>query len=81
MSNAELTFDQVLEEFGITAKWEARAVQWEARGEARGKSEGKFEGKFEVARNALNEGLSVDFIQRITGLPVETINKLAADGE
>ncbi|GHV77954.1 hypothetical protein AGMMS49942_27750 [Spirochaetia bacterium] len=74
MSNAELTFDQVLEEFGITAKWEAR-------GKLEGKLEGRSEGKSEVARNALNEGLSVDFIQRITGLPVETINKLAADGK
>ncbi|GHT59953.1 hypothetical protein FACS1894109_16820 [Spirochaetia bacterium] len=66
MSNAKLTMDQVLEEVGLTAKWEAIGEAW---------------GKREVARNALNEGSSVDFIQRITGLPLETINKLAAEGK
>ncbi|GHU02051.1 hypothetical protein FACS1894147_03120 [Spirochaetia bacterium] len=74
MSNGTLTMDQVLEEVGLTAKWEAR-------GEAKGEVRGEARGKYEVARNALNEGFSVDSIQRITGLPLETINKLAVEGK
>ena len=45
-----------------------------------GRLEGKLEGEREkacsVARNALAEGASVDFVQKITGLDLETINNL-----
>jgi hypothetical protein len=58
-------FDQFVEETGLAARWEAR-------GEARGRTEGRVE----VARNALAEGASPDFIQRITGLDIKTIKRL-----
>ena len=35
------------------------------------------EGREEVAKNALREGASADFVQRITGLDMETIKRLA----
>jgi len=35
------------------------------------------EGKEEVARNALAENLPIDVIQKITGLDMETIQKLS----
>ncbi|GHV80976.1 hypothetical protein AGMMS49944_27670 [Spirochaetia bacterium] len=62
-SKAALTLDQALEETGLTAKWEAR-------GEAKGKSE--------VARNGLAMGYPIETLSNLTGLPVETIKKLAS---
>ena len=41
-----------------------------------GHAEGKIEERLEVARNALAEGVSIDLIQRITGLDSETIKNL-----
>ena len=38
--------------------------------------EGMEEGKEEIARNALAEGASVEFVQKITGLNMETIKSL-----
>ncbi|MCL2231949.1 MAG: hypothetical protein FWB99_02615 [Treponema sp.] len=58
---------------GAAARWEARG---EAKGKAEGKAEGRAEGKTEIARNALAEGASVEFVQKITGLDLETIKAL-----
>ena len=38
--------------------------------------EAKKEGKIEVARNLLAEGSTVEFIQKITGLDIDTIKTL-----
>jgi predicted transposase YdaD len=38
--------------------------------------EGREEGREEVARIALAEGATFDFIQKITGLDIETIRKM-----
>jgi len=59
------TLVEVLTESGDLAEWE---IKWEARGKA--------EGRAEVARNALAEGASPDFVRKITGLPLETIASL-----
>ena len=45
--------------------------------ERRGKQEGKQEEKLVVARNALAEGASIEFVQKITGLDTETINAMS----
>ncbi|GHT89223.1 hypothetical protein FACS1894137_18150 [Spirochaetia bacterium] len=66
-SKAARIMDQVFEDAGITAKWEAR-------GEARGKTEEKFE----TARNGLAKGIPLETLSDLTGLPVETIQKLAS---
>jgi len=34
------------------------------------------EGKEEIARNALAEGASIEFVQKITGLDIETLKGL-----
>jgi hypothetical protein len=52
---------------------DALAVRYEE-----GREEGWEEGREEVARNALANGLSPDFIHKITGLDLETINSFAA---
>jgi predicted transposase/invertase (TIGR01784 family) len=43
----------------------------------RGLERGRGEGRVEIAKNALGEGVSVEFIQKITGLSTETIQSLA----
>jgi hypothetical protein len=62
MGNRGLTFDDVLVELGLTAKW---------------KAEGREEGREEVARKALARGLSLETIGEITGLDLETIKSFA----
>jgi len=58
-----------------SALGEARQ-EGEKRGEERGKQEGKQEEKLAVARNALSQGLSLEVIQSITGLDLETIKAM-----
>jgi predicted transposase YdaD len=41
-----------------------------------GREEGLERGRVEIAKNALGEGVSVEFIQKITGLSAETIQSL-----
>ncbi|MCL2380542.1 MAG: Rpn family recombination-promoting nuclease/putative transposase [Treponema sp.] len=41
------------------------------------RDEGREEGMEKVAKNALKEGASVEFVQKITGLDMETIQRLA----
>jgi predicted transposase YdaD len=55
------TIEKVFEEVGWVAKWEAK-------GEAKGREE--------TARNALAQGLSIEIVQKITGLDMETIKSL-----
>ena len=38
-----------------------------------GKEDGREEGREQIARNALAEGASFEFVQKITGLDMETI--------
>jgi predicted transposase/invertase (TIGR01784 family) len=61
----------VLEEFGLTAKWEAK-------GRKEGREEGREQGREEVARNALAKGLPLDTIGEITGLDIEAIKSFAS---
>ena len=60
------TFQEVFTEAGIIP-------EWMARGEAKGIVKGIAKGKAEVARNALAEGATIEFVQRITGLDREQI--------
>jgi hypothetical protein len=42
------------------------------------REEGLERGRVEIARNALGEGVPVEFIQKITGLSTEIIQSLAS---
>jgi predicted transposase/invertase (TIGR01784 family) len=44
--------------------------------EEKGIVKGRMEEKFEIAKNSLNEGASLEFIHKITGLDMETIQSL-----
>jgi hypothetical protein len=62
MSRGAKTLEQVLEDVGLTAKWEARGGQEKA---------------CEIARKALAKGATDDFVREITGLDTETIRELS----
>ena len=47
--------------------------------ELKGKLEGETEKAYNVARVALVEGADVEFVAKITGLPLETVQKLKAE--
>jgi predicted transposase/invertase (TIGR01784 family) len=62
------------EMFDIFAEYnqeEAMAVRYEE-----GHEDGREEAQLEIARNALAEGASFEFVQKITGLDMETIKSL-----
>ena len=67
-------FEAVIESFREERE-EARA-EGMAEGMEKGRTEGRAEYQLEVARNALAEGLPIDFVQKITGLSNEEIKKL-----
>ena len=70
---------------------DSREAEGEAEGEARGKAlgviegkaeglaEGKVEGKVNIAISLLEEGLSIEFIAKVTGLSPIEIKKLSGD--
>ena len=45
-------------------------------GLAEGLAKGLAEGKLEIARNALSEGATLEFVQKITGLPADAIRNI-----
>ena len=71
------TLDEVLEEVGLTAIWEARGeARGEAIGEARGEAKGEERKALEIARNMLNSGFPVEQAAALSGLDVEKIRAL-----
>ncbi|MCL2600351.1 MAG: hypothetical protein FWD88_04130 [Treponema sp.] len=83
---ATVTFESVLEEAGLIAKWEARGKAiGEASGEARGKAIGEAQGEargeakvLDIARNLLEMGLSLEAVVSATKLDAEKVKGLYA---
>jgi hypothetical protein len=63
------TLEQVLEESGMTAKWEAR-------GKAEGKAEGRYEACLHFAINLIKKGWSREDSAETTGLDLTTVESL-----
>ena len=57
--------------------WEDAKQVWFEEGKEEGLEKGLEKGREEIARNALAEGLSIEFVKKITGLDVETIKSLS----
>jgi hypothetical protein len=76
MSKTAITLDQVLEEAGLTAKWEARG---EMRGEIRGEVKGGQKKALEIIKKALAKGMPVGDIADITGYDAGSIEKYKKD--
>jgi predicted transposase/invertase (TIGR01784 family) len=64
----------------MAVRYEEGVEDGEARGEVRGmekgREAGRTEGRAEVARNALAQGATPEFVQKITGLELEAVKKL-----
>ena len=75
MARRSPTFEEVFTEAGIIPQWIERG---RVEGRTEGRVEGRVEGLEQVARNALAEGFPVNVVQKITGLDMETIQKLQA---
>jgi hypothetical protein len=69
ISKDEVERARLLSEYKYIVDTQSKVVQ--------AKREGKAEKQAEIARNALREGASIDFIQKITGLDSETISQLS----
>jgi predicted transposase/invertase (TIGR01784 family) len=63
-------------EAAYRASLEQKFDEGKAEGRAEAKAEAKAEGKAEVAKNLLKEGLTVQDIQKVTGLSEEDITSL-----
>jgi hypothetical protein len=71
----DATFEEVFTKAGIIPKWLERGRK---QGLDEGLEQGREQGLERAARNALVEGASPEFVQKITGLDLETINRLAS---
>jgi len=69
-STKKATLEEVLTEAGWISEWQEQA-------RVEGRTEG-YEALLQTARNALAEGFPVHTVQKITGLPLETIQELQA---
>ncbi|GHU02798.1 hypothetical protein FACS1894147_05510 [Spirochaetia bacterium] len=73
MSDTTLTMERVLENIGLTAKWEARG---ELRGEAIGEARGEEKKALEIARNLLGNGFSPEQTAQLAGLDAGKVRAL-----
>jgi predicted transposase/invertase (TIGR01784 family) len=71
---------RLLSEYKYIVDNQSQIVQAKREGRVEGRVEGRTEERTEIARNALQEGLSIDLIQKITGLDSEAISQLSLNG-
>jgi len=65
MSDTAITFDQLMEEVGMAAKWRDRGAEERAR---------------EIAKNLLTNGISPEQTAQLTGLDIDDVRKLSEEG-
>jgi predicted transposase/invertase (TIGR01784 family) len=82
--------DRALKKIERDREKRARAIFWdnqrlvrnsdmhaaEEKGRTEGRQEGRMASQEEIARNALAEGASIEFVQKITGLDLDKIRSL-----
>ena len=73
MNGSKLTFEKVLEDAGLIAKWEARG---RAEGEAKGRAEGEVKGRFDIAQQMVNSGFPFETVVSMTKLDPEKVREL-----
>jgi flagellar biosynthesis/type III secretory pathway protein FliH len=82
--NRRSSFNSVMKTARMEGRFEGEAygfeigmleggAQGEARGFEKGKLEGEAHGKMEMARKMKSEGISIDIISKVTGLPKNEI--------
>ena len=68
-------------EWDINTAIEVAAEENFEKGLKKGREEGRVDEREEIARNALAEGATPEFVQKITGFDLETIKNLRAGKE
>jgi predicted transposase/invertase (TIGR01784 family) len=65
----------------VRAEYEQRQKAWCDRMSAMegAREDAREDARKEIAKNALVEGASIDFVRKITGLEIETIKRLQAN--
>ena len=77
MSNTQLTLDEIFEEAGLVAKWEARGeAKGKAIGEERGQAMGEERKAVDVAIKLIQLGIPFETIVTATGLDPEKVKSL-----
>ena len=76
----ETEYFRRLSEFKYEMDMQSKVKHARLEGEMRGEKRGEKRGVEATARNALAEGASPEFVQKITGLDTETIARLQAGG-
>ncbi|MDR1869624.1 MAG: Rpn family recombination-promoting nuclease/putative transposase [Treponema sp.] len=76
ISRSYIRFARELATIKCNMESEAKERQLIEEGRAEGQTEGKRENTLQIARNLLAEGSTPDFVQKITGLSIEEIEKL-----
>jgi predicted transposase/invertase (TIGR01784 family) len=69
-------YEKALHIMELQMQWAEGKEEGKAEGREEGKAEGKAEDKIEVAKNALAMGLSVEQIEKLTGMSREEIEQL-----
>ena len=74
----QISAENYAREKGHAEGHEQGLEQGHAEGREQGREQGREESREAIARNALAEGLSVNLVQKITGLDIKTIERLAS---
>jgi len=72
MSNTALTLDEIFEEAGLVARWEAK-------GEAKGEARGKEYATLAIAQNMINLGYPAEAVASATQLKIEKVRELSQE--
>jgi predicted transposase YdaD len=77
----EQAFQQAISTMGLDEREEYMEIttSWERKGIEKGRQEGRQATLEEVALNSLREGLAVEAVVKITGLPLEKVQQLQAE--
>ena len=67
---------RIMREEKTRLDWQSYMGHERKEGIAEGRAEGRAEEREEIARNALGEGASIEFVSKITGLDLEAIEAL-----
>jgi predicted transposase/invertase (TIGR01784 family) len=74
--NASEVMNMLMSEWNWDDAFAVQRAEGREEGLEKGRGEGREESQQEIARKALAEGLSPEFVQKITGLDLETIGRL-----
>jgi predicted transposase/invertase (TIGR01784 family) len=79
ISKDEVERARLMSEYKYQLDTQSKLVNAKREGIREGVLKGEQNGRANIARNALAEGASVEFVQKITGLDMETIKQMKSE--